>query len=63
MSSKKLIVAALALTAVFGAGVAQANGRDDVQWSVTIGTPLYGQPVYQAPVVVDPVPAWAPAYG
>ena len=62
--SKKLIVAAIALTAGLGAGLAQAHGRDDVQWSVTIGTPVYGAPVYNtAPVYVEPAPVYAPAYG
>ena len=69
MSSKTLIVSAIALTAALGAGVAQAYGRDDVQWSVTIGAPIYSQPVYSQPVyapepvIVQPAPVYAPAYG
>ena len=37
--SKLLITAALALTGALGTGMAQAQGAD-VQWSVTIGTPV-----------------------
>ncbi len=69
MISRKSIVAALALTGALGAGVAQAHGGDDVQWSVTVGTPVYGQaaPVYRqpAPVYVQPAPVYvrpAPNY-
>ena len=63
MSSKTLIVASIALTAALGAGVAQAHGRDDVQWSVTIGTPIYSQPVYTPAPIYTPAPVYAPAYG
>ena len=69
MSSKKLILAAVALTATLGAGIAQAHGRDDVQWSVTIGAPVYSQPVYSqpvytpAPVFVEPAPVYSRGYG
>jgi hypothetical protein len=65
---KNLIVAGLALGAVLGAGVANAQGRDDVQWSVTIGTPVYSQPApvympapvyrHHTPVYVQPAPAY-----
>ena len=67
MNSKKVIVLALALAGAAAAGLAQARGNPDVQWSITIGTPLgapgfvqpppqYLQPypVYSAPVVVVP---------
>ena len=40
MSSRKLIVVALALGGVLSAGLAQARGEANVQWSVTIGTPV-----------------------
>jgi hypothetical protein len=51
MSKSKLFVAsALALVGVLGTGVARAN-HDDVQWSVTIGTPI-GVPVYTQPAPV-----------
>jgi hypothetical protein len=53
MSSSKLIAVALALTGAVAAGAAHA--RDDVQWSVTIGTPVYTQP---APVYVRPAPVY-----
>lgn len=64
MSLKKLIVAAAALTATLGAGLAQAHGGADVQWSVTIGAPIgVAAPVYAAPYPVyrQPAPAY-PAY-
>ena len=66
--SKVLIAAALALTGTLGAGMAQARGGDDVQWSVTIGAPAYGGQVYArpAPVYVQPAPVYvepAPVYG
>jgi hypothetical protein len=48
MNVKKLAIAAVALTATLGAGLAEARGRDDVQWSVTIGAPA---PVFVAPPV------------
>ena len=65
MSTKKWILAAVALTATLGAGLAQAHGRDDVQWSVTIGAPVYSEPVYgarvyaPAPVYVEPAPVFS----
>jgi hypothetical protein len=59
MSSTKLIVAVVALTGALGAGVAQARGNDDTQWSVTIGAPaavpLYGQP---HPGYMQPAPRY-----
>jgi hypothetical protein len=63
MSKTKLFVAgALALAGTLAAGLAQARGAD-VQWSVTIGTPIgvpvYAEPVYvPAPVVVRPAPVY-----
>jgi len=60
MSKSKLFVAsALALVGVLGAGVARAN-HADVQWSVTIGTPI-GVPVYTQPAPVyqyQPAPVY-----
>ncbi|GEM_PF-1666580 len=68
-NSKLVIAAALALTGALGVGMAQAHGRDDVQWSVTIGAPIYGQaaPVYTPayPVYTQPYPVYrqpAPVY-
>ena len=56
--SKVLIAASLAVAGVLGAGVAQA--RDDVQWSVTIGSSAPAvavhAPVYHHPVPVHPRP-------
>jgi PXPV repeat (3 copies) len=54
------IPTALVLVAALGAGAAQA--RTDVQWSVTIGAPVYAVP---APVYVQPRPVYyepAPVY-
>ena len=66
MSRRNILVAALALTGALSAGLAHANHNDDVQWSVTIGTPVY-TPVYRQPVPVyrQPVPVYsapAPVY-
>jgi hypothetical protein len=60
MNSKRLVAAALALTGAFGASLVHAHGRDDVQWSVTIGTPA-AAPVYRAPVYNAPVQVYTPA--
>ena len=66
MSRRNILVAALALTGALGAGMAHAQRNDDVQWSVTIGTPVYTQPIYrQAPVYRQPMPVYsapAPVY-
>jgi hypothetical protein len=69
MSKSKLFVTvALGLTGALGVGMAQARGAD-VQWSVTIGTPVYTQPVpvyvRPLPVYTRPAPVWvqpAPVY-
>ena len=57
MSSNKFVIAVLALASALGAGVARAHGGDDVQWSVTIGSPV-GVPVYRqlTPIYVQPAP-------
>ena len=60
--SKVLIAASLALAGALGAGAAQA--RDDVQWSVTIGSNapigVVHAPVYHHPVPVQPRPHYMP---
>lgn len=75
MSKPKLfLAAALALSGMLGAGAAHAGNRD-VQWTVTIGSPV-GVPVVHQPVIVQqpvvvhrpvvaaPVyPAHGPRYG
>src|SRR4051812_33992904 len=58
MSSKRLLLTALTLAGALTAGVAQA--RDNVQWSVTVGTPAYGAPV---PVYAQPAPVYGYGYG
>jgi hypothetical protein len=63
MSSRKLvIVGTLAFAAALAAGAVQARDRNDVQWSVTIGAPLYSQPypVHSQPYAVysQPYPAY-----
>ena len=67
MSKSRWIVAsALALAGVLGAGVARANHGADVQWSVTVGSPVYTRPapvvVYPAPVYTQPAPVYAQPY-
>ena len=72
MSCRKFLVALLALGGALGSDLARAHGGGDVQWSVTIGSPV-GVPVYRqsapvygpAPTVVVPAPVYvqpAPAY-
>ncbi len=60
MSHRQLFWAA-AICLAGGVGTAQARDAD-VQWSVTIGTPVYAQPIvqYAQPVVryVQPVPVY-----
>lgn len=55
MNSKRITATALALFGVLGAGLAHAQGAD-VQWSITIGSPV-GVPVYSQPVPVYGPPA------
>lgn len=57
--SKWFVAGALALAGLFGTGAASANHGADVQWSVTVGTPV-GVPVYTqpAPVYVHPAPVY-----
>jgi hypothetical protein len=57
MNAKKLAIVALGLAGVLATAGAQARGRDDVQFSVTIGSPVWVRP---APVVVR-APVYAPA--
>ena len=57
MIAKKLAIATVAIAGVFAAATADARGRDDVQFSLTIGSPFVVQP---APVYA---PAFGPAYG
>lgn len=60
MSSKNIVIAALALAGALSTGMARAHG-DEVQWSVTIGTPV-GVPVYRQPApVYAPAPVVVPA--
>ena len=54
MNAKKLTLAGLALAGALAAASVQARGRDDVQFSVTIGSPL--------PFVVQPAPVYGPAF-
>lgn len=57
--SKMAVIAALGLAAAFGSGSATAGGRDDIRWSVTIGSNV-GVPVYREPVRVYPAPVYVP---
>jgi len=60
MNGNKIAILAVALAGAFGAGLAEARDRDDVQWSVTIGNPLpaYGRGVE----IVRPVVPGRPYY-
>ena len=75
--SRWFVASALALAAMLGTGAARA-GHADVQWSVTVGTPIgapvytppgrvvsYPAPVYvqPAPMYVQPYPAYRDGYG
>jgi hypothetical protein len=54
MNARKLAIVSVALAGVLAAASVEARGRDDVQFSVTIGSPAWvvPAPVYrQAPVV------------
>lgn len=68
MNIKTLAAVTVALTGALGAGLAQAH--TDVQWSVTIGAPIFAPPAPvfapPAPVYVRPAPGWVqpvPVYG
>ena len=63
--NKILVTAALASAGALGVGAAQAQGVD-VQWSVTLGTPIYyaqPAPVYTRPAPGSWQPAWYPQRG
>lgn len=51
MNARTIAIAALGLAGVLATAAAQAHGRDDVQFSVTIGSPAW----------VRPAPVYAPA--
>ena len=57
MNASKLAIVAVAFAGTLAAAAAQAHGRDDVQFSVTIGAP------FVAPVrpVFAPGPVFVPA--
>lgn len=52
MNARKLAIVSVALAGVLAAASVEARGRDDVQFSVTIGAPVWA---------VQPVPAYRPA--
>jgi len=64
MTNRKLVVGALLVAGALASGMAQA--RSDIQWSLSIGVPIYQQydPVYAPayPVYSQPVPMYTPAY-
>ncbi len=64
MKTRRLAFAALALAATASAGLAQARGPVDVQWQVTIGSPVGGYPGRGGVVVAAPVyvPVYVPVY-
>ena len=63
MSSRKLVVGALALAGALSTGLAQARDHNDIQWSVTIGAPI-GVPLYSQPYPVysQPYPVYTQPY-
>ena len=44
MNAKKLAIVSVALAGVLAAASVEARGRDDVQFSVTIGSPAWAVP-------------------
>jgi hypothetical protein len=63
MNSKQWMIAAIGLAGALAAGAASARSNDEVQWSVTIGSPV-GTPVYTQPAPVYGAPVYgAPVYG
>jgi hypothetical protein len=48
MNVKQLAIVSVAFAGVLAAASAQARGRDDVQFSVTIGSPAWSVPAYRA---------------
>lgn len=57
MRSKKALIVLVAAAGALSAGLAQARDRDDVQWSVTIGSSAPAPVYYPRPaVVVHPAP-------
>ena len=55
MTPRKFVLAAFATTAMLASGLAQARSPVDVQWQVTIGSPVGGYPVHGGVVVSAPV--------
>ena len=71
MTTRKFVLAAFGTAAVLASGLAQARSPVDVQWQVTIGSPVGGYPVHggvvvSAPVYLPPpvlvVPRYVPQY-
>ena len=63
MNVKKIAIVSVAFAGLLAAASVDARGRDDVQFSVSIGSPGWVHPV---PAYGHPVPAYAhpvPAYG
>lgn len=53
-NTRKLAIVAVAFAGLVAAASVEARGRDDVQFSVTIGAPFFSPP---------PLPVFAPAWG
>nr|HET7859343.1 hypothetical protein [Caldimonas sp.] len=58
MNANKLAIVAVAFAGTLAAAAAQAHGRDDVQFSLTIGAPFVApvRPVFAPAPVVFPAP-------
>lgn len=63
MNASKLAIVAVAFAGTLAAAAAQAHGRDDVQFSVTIGAPFVApvRSVFMAAPVFAPAPVFVPA--
>lgn len=59
--SSRVWMAVVAVTGALGAGAAQAHG-DDVQWQVSVGTPVPGVVVQRPVPVVVEAPRHVPRY-
>jgi len=53
MNARKIAIVSVALAGVLAAASVEARGRDDVQFSVTIGAPAF---------VVSPIPVFRPGF-
>jgi hypothetical protein len=48
---KSLMIAGSVIASVLAFGISSANARDHIDWSVSVGVPLFAPPVVYAPPV------------